>query len=513
MPATITDLGQKVKAKYPGQYDDLPDDEVGRRVKTKFPGAYDDFADAAPKQTEAFKQPEGSAVTRAAGGFLKNTLGGIGQTAKMLIQNAPMMLGAPPTPEAVDAVRGVVQGQTDQAQKAKAAWQGGNRVEAIGHGLAAAVPLVGPVAAHAGERMGGEAPKLDRYGNVLEQGQAPDIAGGLGEAAGLIVASSPKNLGAPIARGIAKGAGKLVPERMTPEGMYQSSLRPSLAKKNLPKIDKEVQTGLREAIPVGKKGLEKTTGTIDDINAEIANRIQTKSNQLGPVISPGKVAQRVEDVRPTFEQQVNPEPDLTALDKSKQQFIEKHSTAAPYTKIAPNPYGNGAGQGGFVPNGTGVTRIEEPMTLAEAQAEKQGTYTQLRKKYGELGSADVEAQKSLARGLKEEIASRVPELAGLNARDSALIDLQSQLEKMVAREGNKNLLGLVPATMSHNPFGFLATLMLDNPAIKSRVAIALDRARRVRPPAARVGQGVAAAIPGAAVNQANEPPRLGPPQP
>jgi hypothetical protein len=84
---------------------------------------------------------------------------------------------------------------------------------------------------------------------------------------------------------------------------------------------------------------------------------------------------------------------------------------------------------------------------------------------------------------------------------------------MVAREGNKNLLGLVPATMSHNPFGFLATLMLDNPAIKSRVAIALDRARRVRPPATRVGQGVAAAIPGAAVNQANEPPRLGPPQP
>jgi hypothetical protein len=510
MPATITDLGQKVKAKYHGQYDDLPDDEVGRRVKTKFPGAYDDFADAAPKQTEAFKQPEGSAVTRAAGGFLKNTLGGIGQTAKMLIQNAPMMLGAPPTPEAVDAIRGVVQGQTDQAQKAKAAWQGGNRVEALGHGLAAAVPLVGPVAAHAAERMGGEAPKLDRYGNVVEQGQAPDIAGGLGEAAGLIVASSPKNLGAPIARGIAKGAGKLVPERMTPEGMYQSSLRPSLAKKNLPKIDKEVQTGLREAIPVGKKGLEKTTGTIDDINAEIADRIKTKSDQLGPVVSPKAVAQRVEDVRPTFERQVNPEPDLIALNRSKQQFLEKHSTDAPYTKVRP---GTGEAEGTMVPEGEGATKVEKPLTLAEAQAEKQGTYTQLRKKYGELGSADVEAQKSLARGLKEEIASRVPELAGLNARDSALIDLQSQLEKMVAREGNKNLLGLVPATMSHNPFGFLATLMLDNPAIKSRVAIALDRARRVRPPATRVGQGVASAIPGAAVNQANEPPRLGPPQP
>ncbi len=45
MSPTITDLGKKVKTKFPGQYDDLPDDEVGRRVKAKHPGAYDDFAD------------------------------------------------------------------------------------------------------------------------------------------------------------------------------------------------------------------------------------------------------------------------------------------------------------------------------------------------------------------------------------------------------------------------------------------------------------------------------------
>lgn len=43
---TINDLGQKVKAKYPGVYDDLSDAEVGSKVKAKFPGAYDDFTDA-----------------------------------------------------------------------------------------------------------------------------------------------------------------------------------------------------------------------------------------------------------------------------------------------------------------------------------------------------------------------------------------------------------------------------------------------------------------------------------
>lgn len=54
--ATIEDLGRKVKAKYPGQYDDLPDMEVGRRVKAKFPGAYDDFTDAPAEKVSALAE-------------------------------------------------------------------------------------------------------------------------------------------------------------------------------------------------------------------------------------------------------------------------------------------------------------------------------------------------------------------------------------------------------------------------------------------------------------------------
>jgi hypothetical protein len=42
---TVAELGQRVKLKYPGTYDDLPDDDLGRRVKAKYPGAYDDFTE------------------------------------------------------------------------------------------------------------------------------------------------------------------------------------------------------------------------------------------------------------------------------------------------------------------------------------------------------------------------------------------------------------------------------------------------------------------------------------
>lgn len=48
---TVVELGQRVKTKYPGDYDDLDDAEVGRRIKLKYPGDYDDFSDAPAPST------------------------------------------------------------------------------------------------------------------------------------------------------------------------------------------------------------------------------------------------------------------------------------------------------------------------------------------------------------------------------------------------------------------------------------------------------------------------------
>jgi hypothetical protein len=64
---------------------------------------------------------------------------------------------------------GAGKAQWDQAVKARQAFQQGRYSEAVGHGMAAVTPLVGPAAAEAGEKIG-----------------AGDIAGGLGEGVGLI---------------------------------------------------------------------------------------------------------------------------------------------------------------------------------------------------------------------------------------------------------------------------------------------------------------------------------------
>lgn len=74
--ADVRELGRKVKAKYPGQYDDLSDDDLGRRVKAKHPGAYDDFTD-----TPAAPQAAGPS-------FLENVAIGAKRTGATLADSA-----------------------------------------------------------------------------------------------------------------------------------------------------------------------------------------------------------------------------------------------------------------------------------------------------------------------------------------------------------------------------------------------------------------------------------------
>lgn len=123
--------------------------------------------------TEAPAQPEGSATGR----FLSNAGAMLNPiTAAQGIYNAvrhPLDTGA-----------AILQAQGEQFGKAGDAFREGRYSEAIGHGAAGVVPLVGPAAAAAGEQIG-----------------SGDVAGGLGAAAGMLIP-----VGAPAAlRGAVRG--------------------------------------------------------------------------------------------------------------------------------------------------------------------------------------------------------------------------------------------------------------------------------------------------------------------
>jgi lysozyme family protein len=63
-------------------------------------------------------------------------------------------------------------------------------------------------------------------------------------------------------------------------------------------------------------------------------------------------------------------------------------------------------------------------------------------KFGEETSAAVETQKGLARGIKEELEAKIPEIAGLNAEEKSLIRTLNVADRRALMELNKNPFGL-----------------------------------------------------------------------
>lgn len=272
--------------------------------------------------------------------------------------------------------------------------------------------------------------------------------------------------GSMAAPGAARLLGRVALLGKTPEGAYESALKPSTTMTQ-DERQAAVKTGLENEIPVSKGGVEKINSLIESLNQKIADTLAADPNRP---IDPNAVATRADAARTKFANQVNAQGDLNAIEASRQQFLKEQG--------APT---NMQGE---------ITGLAPNMGSAQAQAMKQGTYRVLAGKYGEQGSAAVEAQKALARGLKEEIATQFPEISTLNASESKLLDLQPILERAVNRISNHQLIGIgtpvagaaTEAVTGSSPLGGAAMVLkavLDNPTVKSRLAIAVSKAQKV----------------------------------
>lgn len=109
-----------------------------------------------------------------------------------------------------------------------------------------------------------------------------------------------------------------------------------------------------------------------------------------------------------------------------------------------------------------------------AQKMKQGTYKSLKGKYGEVGSASTEAQKALARGLKDQIADVVPGIGPLNAEEARLLKTLDVAERRALMELNKNPMGL--SILAGNKAAFAGFMADRSAAFKALAARAINRA-------------------------------------
>jgi hypothetical protein len=279
------------------------------------------------------------------------------------------------------------------------------------------------------------------------------------------------------------GASKAVLFGKTPEGAYESALKPSTTLSPAERAA-VVKTGLEQAIPISKGGLEKLGGRIEALNQAIKDEIAADPTRP---IDPNKVATRADVAKAKFANQVNAQGDLDAIEASKQQFLDEQGRKP---AIPPKPTGLVDAQGRPIMGQGTPAQPAPPMNAADAQTMKQGTYRVLKGKFGEQGSASVEAQKALARGLKEEIASQFPEINGLNAAESKLLDLQPILERAVNRISNHQAIGIgtpvagaaAKAVTGSGAVSVVASVLkgvLDNPSVKSRLAIAISKSSKI----------------------------------
>lgn len=223
-----------------------------------------------------------------------------------------------------------------------------------------------------------------------------------------------------------------------------------------------------------RKGLDKITAGLKDLQAQKEAGAATGA-RAGITIDPAAVERRLDEVMNRRGMQVNPDADLKQIEKVRQNFR----------------------------NRTGGV----PIPADEAQALKEGTYAN--NKYGKAAPpqvvATVESEKALARGLKEELETQIPALAGLNAAQAKLLDLQGILTKAVNKHTNsggfwgnlgrqtisskagamKTSVIIGAGALAHEPAVAAAVTLtqaiLSDPAVKMRLANAINTARRLNP--------------------------------
>lgn len=227
--------------------------------------------------------------------------------------------------------------------------------------------------------------------------------------------------------------------RPAAEWLMKSALKPTLAQHQSGEAASAVKTLLDEGINATKGGAEKLKYMVQDIDQQIKDVISSST----ATVDKQKVLGQLQGLRQRVLQQANPSADLAAVDAA----------------------GTGFSQHPLLPT--------DQIPIQLAQDLKQGTYREVGKKYGQIGSADIEAQKALARGLKEEIAQVAPEVAPLNARQSELIKALKVTGRRALMDENKNPLGLTALAPSGT--GALAFLADRSALAKSLAARGINQ--------------------------------------
>lgn len=284
----------------------------------------------------------------------------------------------------------------------------------------------------------------------------PEVAAGAGAAANMTVGAVPAIVGG----GVSKAA--LSPSlQSSARNWMQSAMKPSYEQIRSGDAAKAITTMLKEGINVSEGGVAKLKGKIDELNNQIVEAIKASpatvdKDRVANVLA-GELARLKGAVSGVYDgMQANPQARIKAIEEVWTKFINQPALLG-----------------------------KQEMPVLMAQKMKQGTYKELEGKYGELESGVIEAQKGIARGLKEGVERAVPSVGPANKAEGELINALEVMHKRATMDANRNPGGL--AWITHDLPQFIAMITAQHPAAKSAIARALYSPTAAAAPGELVG--------------------------
>lgn len=254
-----------------------------------------------------------------------------------------------------------------------------------------------------------------------------------------------------------KNVGRIIPEAL-PENLFAQAvkIRPSVKQADRKRI---IKTALDESILPTVDGLEK-----------IANRLQSLDSSLEGIITAATNRGVLIDKKVLFGQIKGLKKELGGAK------IDASSDLAVVNSVA----------GEF---NRQLTKIKkQKLTPEEVQNLKTDAYKKINfdMSQGQGNFAKNETRKTIARSAKESLEAIDPNIKGINAKMGDLISLHEEMERVVARLDNRNLISLdtaakIAAGSGVSQLGTMvgtAASVMGAPKIKARIALHLHNIRK-----------------------------------
>jgi hypothetical protein len=453
-------LAERVRAKYPGAYDDIPDDVLEQRIRAKFPGVYDDIPSSAPRASltaSAAGQATVPAEDTLAGRIMAppETVGEAALTyfnpGTQIAMATGLAKGAANTVAGVgDAANwlgsqaGIVDRDEAAFDAARAMTAPANAGEALGRGaeqVAEFVALPSPA-------------KVKGAARALELGKAGVEAAALSKAQGASTGEAVTAgvlSGVPVVEGVAKG-GKYLGDRMV-----RSVLKPTVAamrrisggstKLLEARASELVDFIVRNNLTTPEKAGELLTRTEQELQ-----RILAVKN--APTDAPTRAVRYLEALERRAAKQGMPAHDVAVL-RAKAEEVVAGPMGQDVVTMVPTTVATGLVDSSGAPITRTVmkpetTRALRPdMPAAEAlESARASSKFNTRGKWGIKDQAEAvsgAAVKAVEKAQRDAVKAAVPEAKPLLRREGQAIQAREALDRAAFREGNQNLTGIAGA--------------------------------------------------------------------